>query len=181
MENIYENDIWNVRIKDTSNELPIPEYTFEQPRYVVLDPGEYPYEIINAEAAEYVPKEGSKIPHCVRINLTVKVKGQDKDFQPAEALVYENLYCTDRLMWKVVQFAKSAHIENYEEMGPAELANAALGATGMVRIRKGKTPKGYDRNEVQRWNETSPLKAEPTVTVTNTQVAPSINSADLPF
>jgi hypothetical protein len=69
--------------------------------YPVLDKGRYHFEVTDASAKEFTPKEGSKIPACIEIDVKLRVEGKDKD-----VTVFDRLYSADKTQWKMVAFCK---------------------------------------------------------------------------
>lgn len=69
--------------------------------YPVLEPGRYHFEVTDASAKEYTPKEGGKIPACIEINVKFRAEGKDKD-----VTVFDRLYTADNMQWKMINFCK---------------------------------------------------------------------------
>jgi hypothetical protein len=105
----------------------------------ILKPGEYPFEIVNAEEAR--SKNGNDM-----IELTLRI---------GESKVYDNLVFTDRAFWKIDQFLRSIAQHPGEGKSFDVLADDLVGHKGMCKVGMGKTAKGNERNEIDAytWEE----------------------------
>lgn len=119
-------------------------FTAEKPKtpeYKVLAPGEYPFEIIDAKETK-TDKDGPKLKAGTpKIELKLRVND--------EVTVFDNLFFSASTFWKVD--ALLAAIGKHPGAGKDIEIEAweLLQEKGRVRIKKGKTQGGQDRNEVE--------------------------------
>lgn len=112
----------------------------KEQEYKVLEPGEYPFEVVDAtegKTANDGPKLKAGTP---KIELKLRVND--------EATVYDNLFFSTNTNWKVDAFLKCIGIHPGEGNEIEVDAFDLIGAKGLVKIKKGKTQAGNPRNEV---------------------------------
>lgn len=111
------------------------------PDYKVLEPGEYPFEIIDAKEGK-TDKDGPKLKAGTpKIELKLRVND--------EVTVYDNLFFSTSTFWKVDALLAAIGKHPGEGKDIEIEAWELIGDKGRVRIKTGKTAGGQPRNEVE--------------------------------
>lgn len=99
--------------------------------YPIAKPGTYEFEVTNATMKEYIPKQGSKIPNCAELDVTLKFKGIAENGK--DVTVFDRLFFAESTIWKATAFTKCIGIF-YKGMTPKNIANGCMGEVGTAEI-----------------------------------------------
>ena len=99
--------------------------------YPIAKPGTYEFTVTNAELKEYKPKQGSKIPNCAELDVTLKFKGIADNGK--DVTVFDRLYFAESTIWKATSFAKCTGTF-FTGMTPKDLVNSCMGESGTAEI-----------------------------------------------
>ena len=118
--NKYETFDWDDEILDDG-----------EPRdFVVLEPGDYDFEVTEFERAFYTAKAGGKLPDCNEADITIKISTKD-----GNAYVKDKFYLVKACEWKISSFFVSIGMKKHGE--PLRMDwNGSIGKTGRCKITK---------------------------------------------
>lgn len=110
---------------------------------LILKPGEYEFEIIDAQESK-LENDGPKLKAGTpKIELKLRVNG--------EATVYDNVFFAESTFWKIDALLKSVG----KHPGEGEVVEIdafdLCGEKGTVRIKTGKTQGGQPKNEIDSY------------------------------
>lgn len=116
---------------------------------VVLEPGDYIFEVEKFERARYTPGPNSKLPACNMAKLTLKVASEK-----GTAIVFNNLYLHTSTEGLLSAFFSS--IGQKKKGEPLRMNwNMVTGSKGAVKI-KNRTYNGNTYNDVDRFYPSDP-------------------------
>lgn len=123
--NNYETFDWDDEILDDG----------EQRDFIVLEPGEYEFEVYNFERAFYTAKADGKLPDCNEADITLKISTDEGD-----AFVKDKFYLVKACEWKISSFFVSIGLKKHGE--PLRMDwNGSIGLTGRCKVTKDKGTK----------------------------------------
>ena len=128
-DNKYDTFDWEDEILDDG----------EDRDFVVLEPGEYEFEVHKFERAFFTAKPGGKLPDCNEADITIKISTPDGD-----AYVTDRFYLVKACEWKLSSFFVAIGMKKHGE--PLRMNwNGAIGKTGKCKIEKrpGEKPDVY--------------------------------------
>lgn len=125
--------------------------------FVLLDPGEYPFEVYKLERKFYNGSE--KIPPCPMAELTLRVSGPNG----LTAMVTDRVYLVKKSEWKISELMRCLGQKQHGEKCKPNWAKVQ-GARGMVRLGQheytGRDGKPRTSNDVARYLD--PVDTTPT-------------------
>jgi hypothetical protein len=132
-----------VKLLDWDDEI---EFDGEDRSFVILEEGDYEFEVTKFERGHYTPSANAKTPACNQANITMKVSTEDGD-----------CYITDRfpmaqtMEWKISAFFRSVGLKKHGERLKMKWQET-IGLNGKAHITK--TPgnkEGTFFNNVDRY------------------------------
>ena len=104
----------------------------EERDFIVLEPGDYDFEVHSFERAYYTAKPGGKLPDCNEADITIKISTDAGD-----AYVKDKMFLVKSCEWKISSFFRSIGMKKQGEK-VAMRWEEAIGKTGRCKITKTK-------------------------------------------
>ena len=111
----------------------------EERDFVVLEPGDYDFEVHSFERAYHTARPGGKIPDCNEADITLKISTAAGD-----AYVKDKLFLVKSCEWKISSFFRSIGMKKQGEKVIMDW-EGSIGKTGRCKITK---DKGTQRDDV---------------------------------
>lgn len=105
----------------------------EDREFVVLEPGEYDYEVTAFERGHHEHRDGGKAPSCPKATITIRIATDAGD-----CYIKENFLLYKKMEWKMSQFFRSIGLKSKGEAVTMALWDKATGRTGRATITKDK-------------------------------------------
>lgn len=117
----------DVRIFDWDDEI---ENDGEERSFVVLEEGDYDFEVVKFERGHYTPSADAKTPPCNQAIVTLKVSVDEGD-----CLITEKLPMASTMEWKISAFFRSIGLKKHGEKLKMKW-NETIGCKGRAHITK---------------------------------------------
>lgn len=106
--------------------------------FVVLEPGEYDFEVTQFERAFYTAKAGGKLPDCNEADIIIKISTDQGD-----AYVKDRFFLVKSTEWRISSFFVSIGMKKHGEPLKMDWAGS-VGRTGRCKITKTKGTQNDD-------------------------------------
>jgi hypothetical protein len=138
MMDVNENEVF-----DWDSEI---EVDSEDRDFIVLEPGEYDFEVVSFERGTHEAKAGGKAPTCPKAIIKIKIATEAGD-----AYLTENFLLYKKMEWKISDFFRSIGLKKEGEKVPMKWEDA-VGCTGTCKVTKDKgNEEGIFFNHVKSW------------------------------
>ena len=116
-----------VKVYDWDDEI---EDDGEQRDFVILEEGDYEFEVHKFERGHYTPKAGAKTPACNQAMMTLKITSDDGD-----CYITDNFPLASTMEWKASAFFRSIGMKKHGEKLKMQWAES-IGKKGKAHITK---------------------------------------------
>ena len=116
-----------VKVYDWDDEI---EDDGEQRDFVILEEGDYEFEVHKFERGHYTPKAGAKTPACNQAMMTLKITSDDGD-----CYITDNFPLESTMEWKASAFFRSIGMKKHGEKLKMQWAES-IGKKGKAHITK---------------------------------------------
>lgn len=114
--------------------------------FVVLEPGEYPFEVASFERGSHEAKPGGKAPTCKKAIIKIRITTDE-----GVTLITENFLLYKKMEWKISQFFRSLGIKQQGQKAIMKW-DSTVGCTGRCKVTKDKgNEEGVYFNHVSKW------------------------------
>ena len=119
----------DTRVFDWDDEI---EYDGEERSYVVLEEGDYTFEVTKFERGHYTPSADAKTPSCNMAIVTLKISTEEGD-----AYILEKFPLASTMEWRISAFFRSIGLKKHGEKLKMKW-NEAIGCKGRAHVTKTK-------------------------------------------
>lgn len=116
-----------VKVLDWDDEI---EDDGAERNFVILEEGDYPFEVTKFERGHYTPKAGAKTPACNQANITIKISTDDGD-----CYITDGFPLASTMEWKASQFYRSIGLKKHGEKLKMKWQET-VGLKGVAHITK---------------------------------------------
>lgn len=116
-----------VKVFDWDDEI---EYDGEDRSFVILEEGDYEFEVTKFERSHYTPKAGAKTPACNQADVTLKITTEEGD-----CYIVDRFPLASSMEWKISSFFRSIGLKKHGEKLKMKWTDA-IGCTGRAHITK---------------------------------------------
>lgn len=116
-----------VKVYDWDDEI---EYDGEEKSFVVIEEGDYDFEVIKFERGHYTPSANAKTPECNMAKITMKIEVEN-----GECLVTDTFPLANTMEWKISSFFRSVGLKKHGEKLKMQWQKA-IGCKGKAHITK---------------------------------------------
>ena len=106
--------------------------------FIILEPGEYDFEVHEFERAFYTAKPDGKLPGCNEADITLKIHTEAGD-----AYVKDKFYLVKACEWKISSFFRAIGMKQHGEKVVMNW-QGSIGKTGRCKITKDKGTRNDD-------------------------------------
>lgn len=116
-----------VKVFDWDDEI---EYDGEDRSFVMLEEGDYEFEVTKFERSHYTPKAGAKTPACNQADVTLKITTGEGD-----CYIVDRFPLASSMEWKISSFFRSIGLKKHGEKLKMKWTDT-IGCTGRAHITK---------------------------------------------
>lgn len=119
----------------------------EDKEFIVLEPGEYAFEVNKFERSTYTPSANAKTPACKMALVTIKISTKEGD-----CYIVDKFPMASTMEWKISSFFRSIGMKKHGE--PIKIDwEGAIGKTGICKVTKteGTKKDGVFFNNIDRY------------------------------
>lgn len=106
------------------------EYDGEDKSFVIVEEGDYEFEVYKFERAHYTPRAGAKTPACNEADITLKITTEE-----GECYVTDKFPLSSTMEWKISAFFRSIGLKKHGEKLKMKWQES-IGCKGKAHITK---------------------------------------------